>query len=184
VLLRDRISQIVAIGLVAGDYSYLNQFDDVNGWDLQHARRVCWHRLPSPYSFGQAVFGANPPRLSRVQDPALVAYAERFVASPPTHWQSAPLPALPAEGPPLDDVPPALQHLVAEVADLAPLYDNPQTFGESPAEGELVAHFVVPLLRALGWPPERIALEWHEIDVALFSALPRTPATCRFVIEA
>ena len=91
-LLRDRISQIVAIGLVAGDYSYLNQFDDVNGWDLQHARRVCWHRLPSPYSFGQAVFGANPPRLSRVQDPALVAYAERFVASPPTHWQSAPLP--------------------------------------------------------------------------------------------
>src|SRR5689334_12684642 len=64
-LLRVGMSQIVAIGLVAGDYGYLNQFDDVNGWDLQHARRVRWFPLPSPYRFDQAVFGASPPRFSR-----------------------------------------------------------------------------------------------------------------------
>ncbi len=48
----------------------------------------------------------------------------------------------------------------------------------------MIAHFVVPFLRALGWAPERIADEWRRIDVALFDALPRTPESCRFVIEA
>ena len=38
-LLRMGLSTIWAIGLVASRYEYLSQFDDVNGWDLQHARR-------------------------------------------------------------------------------------------------------------------------------------------------
>ena len=43
----ERVSiRIAAVGLVAGDYLYVNAFDDVNGWDLQHARRVRWCRLP------------------------------------------------------------------------------------------------------------------------------------------
>src|SRR5438445_6490395 len=40
VLLRAGIATIAAVGLVAGDYQYVNAFDDVNGWDLQHSRRV------------------------------------------------------------------------------------------------------------------------------------------------
>ena len=42
VLLRTGIATITAVGLVAGEYQYVNAFDDVNGWDLQHARRVRW----------------------------------------------------------------------------------------------------------------------------------------------
>jgi len=42
----------------------------------------------------------------------------------------------------------------------------------------------VPFLRALGWPPERIAVKWRYIDVAVFRALPRTPENCHLVIEA
>ena len=34
VLLRTGIASIAAVGIVASDYIYLNQFDDVNGWDL------------------------------------------------------------------------------------------------------------------------------------------------------
>jgi hypothetical protein len=30
-----------------------------------------------------------------------------------------------------------------------------QAFGESPSEDELIAHFIVPFSRALGWVPER-----------------------------
>ncbi len=66
VLLRTRIATIAAVGLVASDYQYVNAFDDVNGWDLQHARRVRWCRLPEEHAFASAVFGANPPRCSRV----------------------------------------------------------------------------------------------------------------------
>ena len=51
-------------------------------------------------------------------------------------------------------------------------------------EDELVAHYVVPFLRALGWPVERIAVKWRNIDVCVFSALPRTPENCYYLIEA
>ena len=40
------------------------------------------------------------------------------------------------------------------------------------------------ILRALGWPPEQIAVQWRRIDVAVFRALPRTPENCHLVIEA
>src|SRR3970040_1232312 len=64
-LLRTGIATIAAVGLVAGDYLYVNAFDDVNGWDLQHARRVRWCRLSAEHTFPGAAFGANPPRCSR-----------------------------------------------------------------------------------------------------------------------
>jgi hypothetical protein len=183
-LLRTGIATICAVGIVAGEYLYLNQFDDVNGWDLQHARRVRWCTLPEEYTFTTPVFGANPPRLSRVQNEDVLDYTNRFLNSPPTHWQTAALPELPPEEPPLEEVPAVLQGLVAAANDLVPLLWDRQAFGEHPSEDEMIVHFVVPFLRALGWPPERIAVKWRHIDVAVFRALPRTPENCHLVIEA
>lgn len=183
-LLRSGLSTIVAVGMIVGEYLFLDAFDDVNGWDLQHARRVRWFRLPEPYSFAQPVFGASPTRISRVQDPDTVDYALRFVQSPPDHWKTAPLPDLPAEEPALDVVPTGLQEVVATVLDLVPLMRDGARWGDTPSESELVAHFVVPFVRALGWPLELIAVEWRRLDVALFAALPRTASACRVVIEA
>jgi len=184
VLLRTGAASICAVGLVASHYLYLPQFDDVNGWDLQHARRVRWFPLQGEYTFEARVFGAFTAPFGRVQHPDVVDFATRFVNSPPTYWQTAPLPALPAEAPPLTDVPEALQPLVAQVQDLADLYWDRAAFGEHPAEDEMLAHYVVPLLRALGWPPERIAVKWRYVDVSLFRALPRTPENLHLIIEA
>ena len=183
-LLRSGLSTIRAVGLVASEYEYLPQFDDVNGWDLQHGRRVRWCALPEPYDFGGLVFGATPPRVSRVQSPGVVTYAHRFVRSPPADWQRHPLPSLPVEEGLLDLPPRELRELVAQVQDLSTLHSNSNVFGPPPKEDELVAHYVVPFLRALGWPVERIAVKWHHIDVSLFSKLPRIPEHCHYVIEA
>ncbi len=184
ILLRTGLSKILAVGLVASPYQYLSAFDDVNGWDLQHGRRIRWSELPSEYDFGSSVFGANPPRLSTVQDKDMIDYALRYVGSPPTDWQHADLPGLPEEEPPLVEVPGELMDIVAEVQDLHPLMWDSDAFGEHPTEDELVARFVVPLLRALGWPPECIAVKWRYIDVAVFRKLPRAPENCQLVIEA
>ena len=183
-LLRTGIASISAVGIVASDYLYLNQFDDVNGWDLQHARRVRWGKLPGEYTFDRAVFGANPARCSRIWNEAVKDYAGRFLNSPPTHWQGAPLPELPPEEPDLEELPAFVEGLVAKANDLVGLYWNRQNFGDLPTEDELVAHFVVPFLRNLGWPTERISIKWRYIDVAVFKSLPRTPENCRFIIEA
>lgn len=110
--------------------------------------------------------------------------AKRFLNSPPTYWQTAALPAFLPEQPPLEDVPTALQDLVAAAGELAPLLWDRQAFDEHPSEDEMIAHFAGPFLRALGWPAEPIGIKWRHIDTAVFRALPRTPDHCHLVIEA
>ena len=184
VLLRTGIATIAALGIVASEYLYLNQFDDVNGWDLQHGRRIRWCKLPQEYSFMTQVFGSNPTRCSRTWSEEVKDYAGRFLNSPPIQWQEAPLPELPAEEEALNKVPQALESIVAEAQDLAGLFWDRQGFGDHPTEDELVAHFVVPFLRCLGWPLECISVQWRRIDVAVFTSLPRVPKNCRVIIEA
>ena len=185
-LLRMGTSRIRAIGIVASEYMYLSQFDDVNGWDLQHGRRVRWFQLPREQEFNRPVFGANPRRFSRTYDKEVVEYAKRFLGSPPTDWQTAPLPELPEEEPamPDEEIPVRLQEIVGEVRDLHRLFWDRAMFGERPTEDELVAHFVVPLVRALGWPPEQIGVKWRNVDLVIFDRLPRAPENCRLIIEA
>jgi hypothetical protein len=179
ILLRSGISTVRAVGLVASSYLYLTQFDDVNGWDLQHARRVRWFLLPQEYSFGKPVFGSKPSRFSEVSHTEVVDYAQRFVDSPPRDWQEAPLPPLPVGEPVLEEVP---QHL-AEVAALAQDFAR-QMVREKVSEDEMIAHFVVPFFRCLGWRPEQIAIKWRYVDVALFRQLPRDPENCHLIVEA
>ena len=62
-------------------------------------------------------------------------YAERFLNSPPTHWQETPLPELPGEEPGLDKVPLAIEGIVAQAQDLAGLFLDHQNFGDCPTEG-------------------------------------------------
>ena len=183
-LLRSGISKLRAVGIVASEYLYLPQFDDVNGWDLQHGRRLRWSELPDAYDFGSPVFGASPPRLSKLASAEIIDYARRFIESPPTNWQSSTLPNLPAEEPLLESPPSFLHDLIAQIQDLAGLYWEIDKFGQLPTEDELVAHYVVPFLRKLGWPVENIGIKWRHVDVSVFHALPRSPETCHFIIEA
>jgi hypothetical protein len=185
-LLRKGMATICAIGLVCEGYQFFPQFDDVNGWDLNHGRRVRWSPLPEEFTFTGSIFGANPPRISRVRSQEVCEYVEKFLNSPPTNWQTAPLPPLPAEEQPLQDteIPDRVRDLVVQVRDLYPLMWDRRQFPTHPSEDELIAHFTVPLLRALGWPPEHIAIKMNYTDVTLFRTLPRIPANCHLVIEA
>ena len=181
-LLRTGQKTIQAVGLVTGKYRYLPQFDDVNGWDLRHGRRVRWCPLPEPYDFGEPVFGATPSRISRVHREDTVDYANRFVRSEPTDWQTKALPRLPKEEAELKAPPTELQEIFTQVREL--LGWDVDNFGNPPVEDELVAHYIVPFLHALGWPVERIAVKWRDIDLCVFSALPRKPEHCHYLIEA
>jgi hypothetical protein len=178
-LLRSGNSCILAVGVVASEYLYLTEFDDVNGWDLQHGRRVRWFRLPVPHDFGGPVFGASPARFREVSHPEVTDLARRLLASPPTDWQHHPLPPFPPEEAALLDIPADLADIIADALDFAG-----QSFGDRVSEDEILAHLAVPFFRALGWPPELIAVKWRYIDVALFDRLPRIPENCRLIVEA
>jgi len=183
VVLREGTAKIISIGLIASEYLYLPQFDDVNGWDLQHGRRVRWSDYV-PNTFGTPFFGSATSAFGAVTHPELVDHALGFVNSHPFRWKQAPLLPLPAEEPTVTEPPAAIAELIGQALDMSSMQATPGYFGDPPAEHEMVAHFVVPLLRALGWPPELVALEWHRIDVAVFHRLPRMSENLAFVIEA
>lgn len=182
-LMRTGVRRLMAVGIVAGEYEFLDRFDGLLGWDVPHTRRLRWFQLPQPYEFRGDAF-AGQQRFSRVLAADPVDVAKRLLVTPPLQWQTLALPGMPPDDPPLDDVPEALRSVIGLAQDLAPLYWSIQHFGERPREDELVAHFIVPLLRQCGWPPERIAVKWRNVDVATFRTLPRSPENCEFVVEA
>jgi hypothetical protein len=182
ILLRIGTDNVVAVGVIASDYQYLEQFDDVHGWDLQHARRVRWRVLPSPQVFSSRVFGANPPRFSRVNSDEVVLFANEVMAIEIDAWQSSPLPALPSFEPAWENPPQWLNGLVGLAQDWSRMIWQEQKF--FPSEDEMLVHFVVPLFRSIGWPQELLAVQWNYIDLAVFRSLPRTPENCCLVVEA
>lgn len=184
VVLRQGRSVIRAVGIIASDYQYLTEFEDVDGWDLQHARRVRWPHDFKPYDFQRPVFGGNPTPFSGVNMPEVVNFARQFIQSSPLDWQTAKLPDLPPQEAELYPVPPEIASIVASAREIVPLYWKYDKFGEWPAEDELIAHYTIPLLRALGWSVEQIAVKWQRVDVALFNQLPRRPENCRLIVEA
>lgn len=48
----------------------------------------------------------------------------------------------------------------------------------------VASYLVIPLLRALGWTPQKMAVEWKNIDLALFASLPRKPEHLIGAVEA
>jgi len=182
VLLRVGTDNVVAVGVIASDYLYLEQFDDVHGWDLQHARRVRWRVLPSPQVFSSRVFGANPPRFSRVNSDEVVQFAKEVMGVEIDAWQSSPLPALPSLEPAWESPPQWLNGLIGLAQDWSRMIWQEQKF--FPSEDEMLVHFIVPLFRSIGWPQELLAVKWNYIDLAVFHSLPRTPENCCLVVEA
>lgn len=182
-MLRVGTRRLVAIGLVAGPYEYADSFDDMNGLDVQHCRRMRWFELPKPMVFDRPVFGVKLP-LSEVTDSEPIEFATLLLSSPPTRWQDDPLQPLLPETAEMTDIPASLRDVVGLARDLTQLYQNPLCFGSQPSEAEIVAHLVVPFFRAIGWPPEHLGVEWNRIDLAVFERLPRTADSCRLVVEA
>ena len=49
VILRIGTTFVFGVGQVVGSYEWCEEFGDVDGWDLQHVRRVRWLWYPEPH---------------------------------------------------------------------------------------------------------------------------------------
>jgi hypothetical protein len=174
--------EALAVG-VLGEYDFSEDLDDVEGWDMGHFRRVRWlvvrrHRFVAPLLARDRFARTHAPEVRRWVAGAIGAAPIR----PPAARELRPLPH---PGPRLDvaTLAPDLRDVVAHAAALH-RHTYGGGYGCHPSEHELTCHVTVPLLCALGWPREQIAIEWRRADVALFAGLDRDPTACRVVIEA
>lgn len=194
---------VKAIGVVADtNYEWNETFDDVYGWDLQHTRRVIWQeQLTKDLELIQVngpLFGNRKqiPTFTRVNDESVLTPLRLLFSSfktRPVKSLPDPLPApmtldelgqqLFARGVAND----AVVKVIAAIERQRRLLGWYQKFGwdsARPTEHEVVAHTVLPLLLALGWSEQLLAVEWKKIDLAAFWGTPTTEKNCVLVCEA
>lgn len=205
VVLRSGRRTVEAIGIVAESgiappldatheaspsYLYLEQFGDEDGWDLQHAHRVHW--LPIQHHLEADVFGTVPPRFSETHSEEVRRFVEDHIGQVDT---SQPWEELPDRKPQLRDEEIATElfdaglsrrsvddtcQVIRQIQRLCKWYWDKD---EAPGENETLTYMVAPLLLALGWSEQQVAIEWNQMDLVLFRELPRERENCCLVVE-
>jgi hypothetical protein len=194
VVLRMGTSSVLGVGRIVGGYEWHPEFGDIDGWDIQHVRRVrwLWRSDLNPVRFDTYALKLGD-TTQRLGEGAVLDWLKSLDA--PSDAELPPLAVLPN---------PSTEVSVAEVSEY--LFDSGVASdsvsrllaemgelirigkwylrGDGPSEHETVAYLVIPMLRALGWTPQRMAVEWNRVDVALFGKLPRADNTLRVVVEA
>ncbi|MEI7837511.1 MAG: hypothetical protein WCK05_14015, partial [Planctomycetota bacterium] len=205
VLLRVGSQYVHGVGEVVGASLWLDDFGDVDGWDLQHVRRVRWlwkcEGKPERFPVYSLKWGGTIEELG--QDPKRRPVLDwlRSISVPDAAYHRAcrPLPASCKNGVPLKGTSIGaigdylfdkgmaatfVDHLLAGMGELVRIANWYKRANVKSSEHETVAYLVVPLLRALGWTPQMMAVEWHHVDVALFDRLPRSDDSLAVTVEA
>jgi hypothetical protein len=192
-VLRIGTASILGVGQIVGSYEWSQEFGDIDGWNLQHVRRVRW------LWNGRQNFESYALKLGDTTQKMNVGPVTELLAHLPVPDDAwiRPLVALPAAAAGNDIsvdkiseflfdhgvASASITNLVNEIGELTRIAKWYQRAG-MPSEHETIAYLVVPILRALGWTPQRMAVEWNKVDVALFERLPRSDNSLRIVVEA
>src|SRR5574337_340233 len=198
VVLRVGTTEVWGVGIVYGDYEWNPWFGDVDGWDIQHVRRVHWFwkadREPKRFPTYTLKLGNTTQELT---SPAVREWIGSLDV--PQSADPALLPTLPRakdfrevtidelgawlfeRGVGADSIS-ALTRGIDDLIRIARWYARTWNTNQ-PSEHETIAYLVTPLLRILGWTPQKMAIEWSAVDVALFAAMPRSEKTLAAIVE-
>ena len=205
IVLRLGTSQVYGVGQVTEPYSWMDAFGDVDGWDLQHVHRVRWlwryydetDRKPKVFPPKTLKFGDT---IQKMDSEKVLAWIKNLKFD--DEQKPRPLAELPnccRPGEKLEEVniqtvadylfdagvaADSIDALVSQMDDLRRIASWYTRNGIQPSESETVAYLVVPLLRAIGWTPQRMAVEWNNVDLALFDHMPRENKSLSIVVEA
>ncbi|MBX3456035.1 hypothetical protein [Ferrovibrio sp.] len=196
VVLRHGTNTVRAVGQVVGAYEYREEFGDIDGWDLQHVRRVrwLWHNIDRPEKFKPYALKLGDTTQKLNEGPVSDWLSSLEIAPDNSTLSLAKLPTSNEK----DEVQineiseflfdqgvaaASITNLINEIGELTRIAKWYQR-SHAPSERETVAYLVAPLLRALGWTPQRMAIEWNRVDIALFEQLPRSDQSLQVVVEA
>jgi len=195
VVLRLGTTHIFGVGIVVGEYTWHEEFSDIDGWALQHVRRVkwLWKGLNNPKIF--PTHSLNQGDTTQLLNSQVVSeWLTTFdFSQEEINRELVELPKLESSEVDINEISEYLFNkgvssnsvdtLVREIDELIRIAKWYEKFN-NPSESETVAYLVVPLFRALGWTPQKMAIEWNKVDIALFSQLPRDDSNLNVVVEA
>ena len=195
VVLRLGTSKILGVGVIIGDYNWLELFGDVDGWNLQHVRRVkwLWDGLKNPKQFETYTLKQGD-TTQRLDSDEVLNWIETLNIEFNSNHVLTDLPEDKDYQINFVDVSEylfdqgvssnSIETLSKEIDELVRIAKWYRRTDDNPSEFETVAYLAVPLLRALGWTPQKMAIEWNNVDVALFNQLPRNDENLSVVVEA
>ncbi|MDA0988531.1 MAG: hypothetical protein O2783_05265 [Chloroflexi bacterium] len=189
--------RIVAAGHITGEYEQLEQFEDVEGWNIQHCRKVEWVCPPmdeeqparrkaidmkglamgtfirvnqkDPIDRAMQLLGEGEKQESEeIPPPANRISDEYLVESLIANWLR------PADA---ETVIQAIRH----VRRLASWYAR---YGRELSEHEIRTFLIVPVLLALGWSEQKIKIEWNYTDISLFHEVFKKGAEPDVILES
>ena len=197
VVLRLGTDLVHAVGQIVGNYEYCEEFNDIDGWDIGHVRRVRWlwesKGDPKIFPTHTLKWGDTTQQLNIEKSKEVVDWLKTLEIS--NHRWTSELPELPEMVKELEIekvseylfdkgvASDSISSLMAQINEFIRIANWCWKNGGI-SEHETICYLVVPLLRALGWTPQRMAIEWNKIDIALFSKLPRDKASVSVVVEA
>ncbi len=195
VVLRLGTSKILGVGIIIGSYDWVELFADVDGWDLQHVRRVkwLWEGLEKPKQFKTYTLRLGD-TTQRLDSDEVLGWIESLNLEFNSKHVITDLPEDSSSQINFVDVSEylfdqgvssnSIEALSKEIDELVRIAKWYRRSDDSPSESETVTYLAVPLLRALGWTPQKMAIEWNNVDIALFNELPRKDENLGVVVEA
>ncbi len=185
--------RVLAAGHITSSYEWFEPFDDVEGWDLRHGRRVEWVKPASPILVDglargtiSRVFKGNPKNAAeRLLNEGEGAPVEKEEIPPPANSISEEhlVGSLIENGLRPADAE-AVIRAIWHVRRLASWY---LFHGRDLSEHEIRTFLIVPILLALGWSEQRIKIEWNHTDISLFSevfSIGVKPGDPRIILES
>ena len=176
-------------------------FDEIYGWDLEHSRRVIRQHhftleLREIRSSGELFGGQRQmPTFIRVNSNRVLNRLRHLCG----RCEQRELADLPLVSDPLSmdeleralfgkglayDAAHGVRVAIEKQRQLIDWYESLVLAPNRPAEHEVVAHVILPLLKALGWSEQLLASEWNKIDLAVFWRTPTDERHCKLVCEA
>lgn len=188
--LQEGAWEIVAVGKVSGDYDHLELFEDVEGWDLQHCRKVEWIHPGSPTHVDglargtfKAVYQSSPKDVAtQVLNDGLPKAAEALPSLAKKISDNELVEHLVDSGLRTSDAESVIQ-AIWRVRRLARWYRD---HGRSISEHETRTFLIVPILIALGWSEQKMKIEWKKLDIAFFPDVysRKTNPPCIMILES
>ena len=194
VVLRLGTKDVLAVGVIVGEYEWLEIFGDVDGWDIQHVRRVkwLWSDLARPHQFKTYDLKQGD-TTQKLTSKVVIDWIDNLALDFDSGTEVPVLPSGEGNLVSFEVVSDflfdsgissnAIETLSNEMDELVRIARWYQKY-DDPSEFETVAYLAIPLLRALGWTPQKMAIEWRKVDIALFNSLPRRDESLSVVVEA